>query len=124
MEKLAINGGNPVSKSLIPLAKPIFSKKTQNDVGKVLESRYVRQGPLTKEFEEKFSDRIGSKYAYAVNSGTAALHTAYLSVLEPGDEVIVPAFTFIATASTVIYSSCKLVFVDIKEDKWKRCRVI
>lgn len=115
MEKLAINGGTPVSEAMIPIARPVFSKKTKKDIMKVLESGYVRQGPLTKEFEDKFSERIGSKYAYAVNSGTAALHTAYLSILKPGDEVILPAFTFIATASTVIFSSAKPVFADIDE---------
>jgi len=113
MEKLAIDGGAPISERPIPIAKPIFSDKVKEDVVKVLESGYVRQGALTEEFEAIFRERVGSEYAYAVNSGTAALHTAYLSTLEPGDEVIVPAFTFIATASTVFYSRGKPVFADI-----------
>ncbi len=113
MEKLALLGGKPISEKLIPIAKPVFSEKTITDVAKVLNSGYIRQGPKTKEFEEKFKNRVGAKYAYAVNSGTAALHTAYLSILKPGDEVIVPAFTFFATASTVIYSQGKPVFSDV-----------
>jgi dTDP-4-amino-4,6-dideoxygalactose transaminase len=114
--KLAINGGLPVSDKWIPLAKPVFSNKTKKDVEKILSSGYLRQGPVTSEFEEKFKERIGSRFAYAVNSGTAALHTAFLSTLDPGDEVILPAFTFIATASTVFYSNAKPVFADIEED--------
>ena len=113
MEKLAIHGGKPASEIMIPIAKPVFSEKTIKDVSEVLRSGYVRQGPKTREFEEKFREKTGARYAYAVNSGTAALHVAYLSVLKPGDEVILPAFTFFATASTVIHSQGRPVFADI-----------
>lgn len=113
MKKLAIHGGKPASEKMIPIAKPVFSEKTIRDVSEVLRSGYVRQGPKTREFEEKFRETTGARYAYAVNSGTAALHVAYLSVLKPGDEVIVPAFTFFATASMVIYSWGRPVFADI-----------
>ena len=70
-------------------------------------------GPYTKEFEERFAKRVDAKYAYAVSSGTAALHVAYLSLLKPGDEVIAPAFTFIAPISTVHYSNAKPVLADV-----------
>ena len=113
MEKLAIHGGQPASEKWIPIAKPVFSEKTIKEVAEVLRSGYVRQGPKTKAFEEAFRKSVGSRYAYAVNSGTAALHIAYLSILKPGDEVIMPAFTFFSTASTVIYSRGKPVFADI-----------
>ena len=113
MERLAIKGGKPAAEEMIPIARPVFSEKTIEDVSKVLRSGYIRQGPKTKEFEERFRERVGAEYAYAVNSGTAALHVAYLSTLKPGDEVIVPAFTFFATVSTVIYSNGRPVFVDI-----------
>jgi perosamine synthetase len=73
-------------------------------------------GPYTKEFEERFAARVGAKYAYAVSNGTAALHCAYLSTLKPGDEVIAPAFTFIATISTVLYSNAKPVLADVDPD--------
>lgn len=94
----------------------MISQKTLDNVEEVLRSGYLRQGPKAKEFEERFKERVGAKYAYAVNSGTAALHVSYLSTLKPGDEVIVPAFTFIATASTVVFSSGKPVFADIDRD--------
>jgi len=113
MEKLALHGGKPVSEKRIPIAKPVFSEKTITDVSEVLRSGYLRQGPKTREFEEQFRDFVGAKYAYAVNSGTAALHIAYLSILKPGDEVISPAFTFIATASTIFYSNAKPIFTDM-----------
>ncbi|MGD0804601.1 MAG: DegT/DnrJ/EryC1/StrS family aminotransferase [Candidatus Bathyarchaeia archaeon] len=113
MEKLAIDGGKPVSDHKIPLAKPIFSQKDADDIAKVLKTGYVRQGPYTKEFEDKFAARVGAKHAYAVSSGTAALHCAYLSTLKPGDEVIAPAFTFIATISTIMYSNAKPILADV-----------
>ena len=116
MEKIALEGGKPTSKHKIPIAKPIFDEKTINDIADVLRSGYVRQGPKTKEFEDKFREATGAKYAYAVSSGTAALHTSYLSFLKPGDEVIVPAFTFFATASTVLYSNGRPVFADSNPD--------
>jgi len=113
MEKLALFGGKPASEKMIPVAKPVFSEKTIREVSEVLRSGYIRQGPRTTEFEDKFREKVGAKYAYAVNSGTAALHIAYLSILKLGDEVITPAFTFFATASTVIYSNGKPIFADI-----------
>ena len=118
MNKLAINGGEPASKQMIPIAKPIFSEESIRDIADVLHSGYVIQGPRVKAFEEQFSERSGVKYAYAVSSGTAALHFAYLSVLKPGDEVIVPSFTFIATASTVYFSQGKPVFCDINPETY------
>jgi perosamine synthetase len=116
MEKLAIDGGRPVSDTKIPLVKPIFSAKDAEDIAAILKTGYVRQGPYTKRFEERFAARVGAKYAYAVSNGTAALHVAYLSTLKPGDEVIAPAFTFIASVSTVLYSNAKPVITDIDPD--------
>ena len=113
MEKLAIEGGKPVSDRRIPIAKPVFSEGVLGDIGEVLKSGYLRQGPRTRQFEEEFSKKVGARYAYAVNSGTAALHVAYLSILESGDEVIVPDLTFMSTASTVVFSGGRPVFADI-----------
>jgi len=113
MEKLAIEGGKPVSDKKIPIAKPVFSDGVLGDISQVLKSGYLRQGPRTKQFEEESRKKVGARYAYAVNSGTAALHVAYLSILKPGDEVIVPDFTFMSTASTVVFSGGRPVFADI-----------
>jgi len=116
MDELALKGGKPVSEKKIPLAKPIFSEKDSEDITAILKTGYVRQGPYTKEFEDNFAARVGTKHAYAVSNGTAALHCAYLSTLNHGDEVIAPAFTFIATISTIIYSNAKPVLADIDPD--------
>ncbi|TFH14596.1 DegT/DnrJ/EryC1/StrS family aminotransferase [Candidatus Bathyarchaeota archaeon] len=113
MDKLAIDGGKPVAPERVSLVKPTFYKKDEEDIAKILRSAYVRQGPYTKKFEEQFAEKVGAKYAYAVSNGTAALHVAYLSLLKPGDEVIAPAFTFIATISTVHYSFAKPVLADV-----------
>ncbi|MGD2142600.1 MAG: DegT/DnrJ/EryC1/StrS family aminotransferase [Candidatus Bathyarchaeota archaeon] len=113
MTKLPGLGGRPASEKRIPIAKPVFDEKTVSDVADVLRSGYIRQGPRVKEFEKGFRERVGADYAYAVTNGTAALHVSYLSLIEPGDEVIVPAFTFFATASMVIMSGGKPVFADI-----------
>ena len=113
MDKLAINGGKPASPERVSLVKPTFYKKDEEDIHKILESAYLRQGPYTKQFEEQFAKTVDAKHAYAVSSGTAALHIAYLSLLKPGDEVIAPAFTFIATISTVYFSNAKPVLADV-----------
>jgi len=113
MSKLAIEGGKPTSPQRVALVKPTFYKKDEEDIAKILRSAYVRQGPYTKQFEEQFAEKTGAKYAYAVSNGTAALHIAYLSLLKPGDEVIAPAFTFIATISTVHFSNAKPILADV-----------
>lgn len=113
MDELAINGGPPASSKMIPVAKPFISEKAISDVSQVLRSGQLRQGDKVREFEERFQVRVGARHAYAVSSGTAALHTAYLSTLHPGDEVIVPALSFIASASTVIHVGGKTVFADV-----------
>jgi dTDP-4-amino-4,6-dideoxygalactose transaminase len=118
LSKLAISGGKPISEKKIALVKPTFSQKDAEDITKILKTAYVRMGPYTKEFEEKYAKRAGSKYAYSVSNGTAALHCAYLSTLKPGDEVIAPAFTFIATISTIHYSNAKPILVDVEPDTY------
>jgi perosamine synthetase len=82
----------------------------------VLRSGSLRQGPYVTAFEDSFANFTGAKFAVASSSGTSALHLAYLTFLEPGDEVLVPSFTFIATASAVILAGGKPVFCDIDPD--------
>jgi len=81
-----------------------------------LRSGRLVQGPLVESFEFAFASKVGADHAIAVSSGTAALHTAYLSVLEEGDEVLVPAFSHISTASMVHFAGGKPIFCDIKPD--------
>jgi len=82
-------------------------------VADVLQSGRLRQGAVTAEFENAFAERVGAKHAVAVSSGTAALHLAYLAMFGPGDEVIVPSFTFVATASMLIAIGAIPVFADV-----------
>jgi perosamine synthetase len=113
LDKLAINGGKPASSKQIKIAKPIIRPDTLKEIEDIINSGCLRQGPKVNQFENLFKERVDAKYAYATNNGTSALHVAYLSTLKPGDEVIVPSFTFLATVSMVHYSMAKPVFTDI-----------
>ena len=86
----------------IPVARPAIGQDEISAVTSVLESGMLASGERVVEFEKKFADFCGSTHAVAINNGTAALHAALLAAdIGPGDEVIVPAFTFVATASAV-----------------------
>jgi len=101
---------------------PIFRAKMNKDeilreLGKIFDAGWIGMGPKTKEFEEKFAKYIGVKYAVALNSATAALHLANLVLgIKDGDEVIVPAMTFVSTALAPLYCGATPVFADIEED--------
>ena len=83
-------------------------------VAAAIKSGMLAQGPVVTEFERTFADYCGVKHAIAVNSGTAALHTAVACAgIKPGDEVIVPTFSFFATASCVSMCGAKPVFIDV-----------
>ena len=111
--ELALKGGSPVSHRLIRMAQPRFGESTIEDLRQVLSSGALREDTVTKRFEDCFATRIDARYAYAVSSGTAALHLALMSCTNKGKEVIVPAFTFFASASTVIHSGRRPVLVDV-----------
>lgn len=101
-------------KDFLPLAKPVLGKEEEQAVIKALRSGWITLGPKVAEFEEKFAEYIGCKYALGVNSATAALDLALYDLhLKPGDEVIVPAFTFAATANTVIHAGGIPVIADV-----------
>jgi dTDP-4-amino-4,6-dideoxygalactose transaminase len=86
-------------------------------VTEALRSGWLTMGPRTREFEEEFAARLGVKHALAVTNGTAALHLAYLAAgIGPGDEVIVPAITFVATANAVRYCGGEPVLADVLGD--------
>ncbi len=99
---------------MIPIARPCIGEEEISRVAEVLRSGMIAQGKLVEEFENEFASYVGSKYAVAVSNGTAALHVALISLgIGPGDEVAVPSYTFYATASSVILSGAKPVFVDV-----------
>jgi len=98
----------------IPLSKPWIEKEEIDAVRDVLESGWLAHGPKTKEFEEKFADYIGVKYAVSMNSCASALQIALMCKGIKG-EVILPSFTFPASANAIINSGAKPVFADIED---------
>ena len=101
-------------KNPIPLAKPILGREERKAIIKVLKSGNLAQGNEVEQFEYEFSNYTNGRECVAVNSGTSALHLALLSLgIGAGDEVIVPSFTFAATANSVALTGAKPVFVDV-----------
>jgi dTDP-4-amino-4,6-dideoxygalactose transaminase len=99
---------------MINMAKPQIGDEEKKAVMEVLDSGIIAQGPRVKAFEEAFAVMCGVKYAIATTSGTTALHTALLAHgIGEGDEVITSAFTFIASANSILYVGARPVFVDI-----------
>jgi dTDP-4-amino-4,6-dideoxygalactose transaminase len=102
----------------IPLSDIDLGPEEENAVLDVIQSRWLTMGSATQEFEKAFSDYLGVKHALAVANGTAALHLACLALeIGPGDEVIVPSLTFVATANAVRYTGAIPVFADITSQK-------
>lgn len=98
----------------IPITKPFFGPEELRAVQQPLESGWVVQGPFVKQFEAQFAAFVGARHAVATSSCTTALHIAVAALgLKPGDEVIVPAFTWISTANVVEYLGARPVFCDI-----------
>jgi len=98
----------------IPLSDIDFDEDEALAVQNVIKSRWLTMGRITQEFESAFADYIQTKHAIAVTNATAALHLACLALgIGPGDEVIVPSLTFVATANAVRYVGAKPVFADI-----------
>ena len=102
---------------MIPYSRQCIDEKDIEAVVSVLRSGWLTTGPKVAEFEKAINDFVGAKHAVAVSSGTAALHCAMYAIdIGPGDEVIVPAMTFAATANCVVYQGGTPVFVDVDPD--------
>jgi len=102
----------------IPLYRIYWDEEDKKSVMKVIErGSYWAIGPELEEFEKLVADYIGKKYGVSFNSGTSALHAILLAYdLKVGDEVIVPSFTFIATANAALFVGAKPVFADVEEE--------
>lgn len=99
----------------VPLSQPLFDEDEQREVAAVLNSGWVMQGPKVAELEAAFRDYVGSQWAVAVSSCSTALHLAMRAIgIKPGDEVIVPSLTWIATAAAVEECGAKPVFCDTR----------
>ncbi len=102
---------------MIPVGKPSLGDEEIEAVSGVIKTGMLAQGPKVEEFEHVFARYCDTTYGIAVNSGTAALHAALLALgIGPGDEVVVPAFTFFATASSVCMCGATPVFADVEAD--------
>ena len=100
----------------IPYGKQWINDKDIEKVNEVLKSDFLTTGPYVKEFEEKFAQYVGSKYAVAVANGTAALHLSALALdVKKGTEVVTSPMTFAASANCILYASGTPVFVDIND---------
>jgi len=98
----------------IPVARPSIGAEEERAVVEVLRSGWLAQGARVAEFEKRFAEYVGAAHAVAVSSCTTALHLALLSAgVQPGDEVLCPSLSFIATANSIRYTAATPVFVDI-----------
>ena len=99
----------------IPLSVPAIDEKEISAATEVLKSGWLAHGPKTKEFEDNFAKYHGVKKAISFNSCTSALEVA-IRALNLKGEIIVPSFTFVASANAIVTAGCKPVFIDIRED--------
>jgi dTDP-4-amino-4,6-dideoxygalactose transaminase len=98
----------------LPITKPVLDSAELQAVAQVLESGWLVQGPKVAQFEELFAEFVQAEHAIATTSCTTALHLALLAAgIGKGDEVLLPSFTFIATANAIEYTGARPVFVDI-----------
>ncbi|HET6481049.1 MAG TPA: DegT/DnrJ/EryC1/StrS family aminotransferase [Actinoplanes sp.] len=120
MTRLAILGGTPALK---PAERPLWPVITEADIGAVVallrrgEITYTATGGEVRALEDAYRRRLGAAYAIAVNSGTSALHSAFFGLdLRPGDEVICPAYTFLASAMPIFACNGVPVLADVDPD--------
>ena len=100
--------------TFLPFAVPHITQAEIDEVVDTLRNGWLTTGPKTKRFEREFARKVDAPYAVAVNSATAAMHLALDAIgLQPGDEVIVPVYTFTASAEVIIYFRARPVFVDV-----------
>jgi perosamine synthetase len=109
------------STQMIPIYKPYFTGRERIYVNECLDSTWISsKGPFIGKFERRFADFIGAKHATSVSNGTVALHLALEALgVGPGDEVIVPTLTYIASVNTIIQCGATPIFVDSLQDTWQ-----
>lgn len=105
---------------MIPVNRPLFISDEKKYLAECIDSGWISsEGPFVLQFEKEFAKYIGKKYGVAVSNGTAALEVAVGAIgLNPGDEVIMPAFTIISCAAAIVNYGAIPVFVDSEPDTW------
>ncbi len=104
----------------ISLSGPDITQAEIDAVVAVLRTPQLSLGPKVPEFESMFTQRLGVRYAVACNSGTSALHLAWRGIgLQPGDEVITPSFSFIASSNSIVFEGGRPVLVDVDPETWQ-----
>jgi len=109
---LAVSGGTPVSKSPIPFMSTALTPADIEAASAVLKSGMLRAAKKCEELETRFAQASGAKHMMTCANGTCALQLAYEPLFQPGDEILVPAWSYIATVSMVVARGCTPVFVD------------
>jgi perosamine synthetase len=116
-ERLALHGGRPVRATPLPYGRQTVDEDDVRAVVSALRSGWLTTGPQVPAFERAVAAAVGAPHAVAVSSGTAALHAAaFAAGIGPGDEVVVPALTFAASANAVLYEGGVPVFADVRRD--------
>jgi len=117
-KKLAINGGDPVTKEPVLIHKPYMEEEDFKAVYEAAKTTFVSgDGPACREFEKLLSEYLGAKHVLFVNSATSALELAFrVKNFKPGSEVIVPNFTYTSTALGALYNNLKIKLIDVYPD--------
>ena len=103
----------------IPWAKPVFWGDEERYVTQALQSSWISGGPYIEQFERALANYLRCKHAIAVSNGTSALHLAYLALgLKAGDEIVTPAFGFMAAANVALQLGLRPVFCDVDPKTW------
>src|SRR5947209_8751347 len=103
----------------MPMSSADLDESDIQAVVEVMRSGRIALGPRIPEFERRIADYVGVNHAVAVSSGTAALHLIVLALeIGPGDEVLVPSFTFAASVNVILFTGATPVFVDIEPDTY------
>lgn len=116
-DRLALEGGLPVRDSFLVFGAPDIRQAEIDEVVETLRSGWIGTGPRVARFEEDLRRYLGAAHAVAVSSCTAGLHLSLIGLgVKPGDEVIVPSMTFVATANSVVHVGARPVLVDCERD--------
>ena len=116
---LAVAGGRPVSSAPVPFMSVGLSEADIDAATTVLRSGMLRAAKKCAELEQRFAAVSGARHALTCANGTCALQLAYGAMLKPGDHVIVPAWTYIATVSMVVAAGCTPIFADALPDTYQ-----